>query len=97
MMILKDLKLESQNQKLQSCYQWKKLLWSSNWFRYKTIWEIRKLTTGQYEDHTAGCLLDYHYIKNDYRLIAVDLIRQKELDADPKVIHQIEFVWLLKM
>ena len=48
-------------------------------------------------DHTAGCLLDYHYIKNDYRLIAVDLIRQKELDADPKVIHQIEFVWLLKM
>ena len=35
--------------------------------------EIRKLTTGQGEDYTNGCLLDYDYIKNHYRLIAVDL------------------------
>ena len=27
---------------------------------------IRKLTTGQDEDYTAGCLLDYDYIKNQY-------------------------------
>ena len=26
----------------------------------------------------------------------VDLSRQKELDADPKAIQQIEFVWQLK-
>ena len=31
-----------------------------------------------------------------YRLIAVDLSRQKELDADPKAIQQIEFVGQLK-
>ena len=37
-----------------------------------------------------------HYIKNHYRLIAVDLSRQKELDADPKAIQQIEFVGQLK-
>ena len=37
-------------------------------------------------------LLDYGYIKNHYRLIAVDLSRQIELDADPKEILQIEFV-----
>ena len=30
------------------------------------------------------------------RLIAVDLSTQKELDADPKVIQQIEFVGQLK-
>ena len=47
------------------------------------------------------CLLqinssDYDYIKNHYRLIAVDLSRQKELDADPKAIEQIEFVRQLK-
>ena len=36
-------------------------------------------------------LLDYGYIKNHYRLIAVDLSRQIELDADPKEILQIEF------
>ena len=30
--------------------------------------EIRKLTTGQGEDYTTGCLLDYHYVKKNYRL-----------------------------
>ena len=49
--------------------------------------EIRKLTTGQGEDYTTGCLLGYSYIKNNYRLIAVDLSRQKELDNDPKAIQ----------
>ena len=41
-------------------------------------------------------LLGYDYIKNRYRLIAVDLSRQKELDADPKSIQQIELVGQLK-
>ena len=58
--------------------------------------EITKLTTGQGEDYTTGCLLDYDYIKNHYRLMAVDLSRQKELDAYPKSIQQIEFVGQLK-
>ena len=43
--------------------------------------EIRKLPTGQGEEYTTGCLLDY------YRLIATHLSRQKELDADPKAIQ----------
>ena len=58
--------------------------------------EIRKLTTGQSEDYTTVCILDYDYIKNHYILIATDLCRQKELDADPKAIQQIEFVGKLK-
>ena len=37
-------------------------------------------------------MLDYEYIKNHYRLIAVDLRRQKELNDDPNAIQQIEFV-----
>ena len=44
----------------------------------KRFEEIRKLTTGQVEDYNTGCLLDYDYIKNPYRLIAADLSRQKE-------------------
>ena len=48
------------------------------------------------EDYTTECLLDYDYIKSHYKLIAVGLSRQKELDADPKVIQQIEFVGQLK-
>ena len=34
--------------------------------------------------------------KKHYKLIAVDLSSQKELDADPKAIQQIEFVGKLK-
>ena len=39
--------------------------------------EIRKLATGQREYYTIGCLLDYEYIKNHYRLMAAALSRQK--------------------
>ena len=45
--------------------------------------EIRKLTIGQGEDYTTGCFLDHDYIKDHYRVKAVDLTRQKELDTDP--------------
>ena len=42
--------------------------------RYK---ETRKLTTGQGEAYATGVLLDYDYIKNHYKFIAVDLSRKK--------------------
>ena len=35
--------------------------------------EIRKTATGQGDDYTTGCLLDYQYFKDHYQLIAVDL------------------------
>ena len=41
--------------------------------------KIRKLTTQQGEDYGTRCSLDYDCIKNHYRLIAVNLSRQKEL------------------
>ena len=41
-------------------------------------------------------MLDYEYIKNYHRLIAVDLSKQKALDADPKAIQQKEFGEQLK-
>ena len=62
----------------------------------KRFEEIRKLTTGQGEDYTTGCLLDYDYVKSHYKLIAVDLSRQKELDVDPKAIQQTELIGQLK-
>ena len=40
--------------------------------------------------------MDYNFIKNHYRLIAVDLSWQKQLYTDPKPILQIEFVGQLK-
>ena len=41
-------------------------------------------------------MLRIAYYKNHYRIIAVELSRQKELDADSKAIQQIEFVGQLK-
>ena len=51
---------------------------------------------GKGKDHTAGSLLGYDYFKNHYKLIAVDLSKQKELDADPRAIQQIEFKYMLE-
>ena len=53
--------------------------------------EVRKIATRQADGCTTGCLLDYEYFKDHYQLIAVDLSQQKELDADPRAIQQIEF------
>ena len=53
--------------------------------------EVRKVSVGYGDDYTTGCLLDYAYFKDNYRLIAVDLSKQKALDADPKAIQQIIF------
>ena len=52
---------------------------------------IRKITTGEGHDYTTGCLLDYSYFKKYYKMIAVDVSKQQALDADPKVIQQIDF------
>ena len=56
---------------------------------------IRKLSTGKGDYYTTGCLLDYQYFKDNYQLIAVELSKQKELDADPRAIQQIEFYGML--
>ena len=57
----------------------------------KTYDNIRKIVTGQADDYT-GCLLDYIYFKNYYKMIVVDLGKQQALDADPKAIQQINFI-----
>ena len=53
--------------------------------------EVRKVSIGQDDDYTIGCLLDYAYFKDNYRLIFVDLNKQKALDADLKATQQIYF------
>ena len=50
---------------------------------------------GKGEDYITGYLLDYKYLKDHYQLIACDLGKQKELDADPRAIQQREFYCML--
>ena len=57
--------------------------------------ELNRVMIGKGEDYTKGSLLDFDYFKKHYRLVAVHLSKQKELDADPRAIQQIEFKYML--
>ena len=57
----------------------------------KTYENIRKIATGKGDDYTTGCLLDYPYLKENYKMIATDLSKQQAFDADPRKIQQINF------
>ena len=60
---------------------------------YLIIYEnIQKIATCQGDDYTTGCLLDYLYFKNYYKMIAMDLSKEQALDADPKLIQQINSI-----
>ena len=56
-----------------------------------TYENIIKGATGKGDDCTTGCLLDYTYFRDNYKMIAIDLSRQKALDADLRAIQQINF------
>ena len=56
-----------------------------------TYENMRKIATGEGDDYTTGCLLDYTYFKDNYKMIAVDLSKQQVLDADPTAIQQTNF------
>ena len=56
-----------------------------------TYENIRKIATGQGDDYTTGCLLDYSYFKDHYKMIAIDLSKQQALDAHPRAIQHINF------
>ena len=57
--------------------------------------ELKKVMIGKGEDYTTGSLLDYNYFDKHYNLVAVDLSKEKELDADLRAIQQTEFKYML--
>ena len=60
--------------------------------KIRTSDDIRKVATGQGDDYRTGCLIDYNYFKNYYKMIAMDLSKQA-FDGDPKAMLQINFYW----
>ena len=50
--------------------------------------EVRKVSIGQGDDDTTGCLLDYRYFKDNYRLTA--------FESDSRAIQQIIFTGKIK-
>ena len=53
--------------------------------------------TGQGQEWTTSCLLDYFYFKNYYKLIAKDSSKQQLLHTDPKVTQQIWCFWKTRL
>ena len=56
-----------------------------------SLWNFKRM-----EFYTTGCLLDFASFEKNYRLIAVDLSKQKALDADSRAIQQIIFTGKIK-
>ena len=56
-----------------------------------TYENVRKIATGQEDDYTTGCSLDYPYFKDSYKMIAIDLSKQQALDSNPRANQQINF------
>ena len=54
--------------------------------KFKTFENVRKIATGKGDDYTTGCLLDYPYFKENYKMAAIDLSKQQILDAYPIAI-----------
>ena len=60
----------------------------SNLRTYTSIW---KISIAQGDDYRTGCLLDYNYFKEHYKMIVIDLSKQQAIDSDPKAIQQVSF------
>ena len=43
------------------------------------------------DDYSTGCLLNYSYFINYYKMTPIDLSEQETLDGDLKVIQQVSF------
>ena len=56
-----------------------------------TYENIGKIATGQGDDYTPGCLLNYPYFKETYKMIPIDLSKQQALDADTRANQKINF------
>ena len=57
----------------------------------RTYDNICKIVTGQVDDYRTGCLLDYNYFKEHYKMVSIDLSKQQQHDTDPKAIQEVNF------
>ena len=55
--------------------------------------KIRKISTGQGDDYTAGFWLDFAYFEKKYRLIAADLSKKKSFRSWFKSNSTNYFYW----
>ena len=61
----------------------------------KTYENIRKITTGQGDNYTTGCLLNYSYFTENCNIIAIDLSTQQVPNGNPRAIQEIQLCFSL--
>ena len=49
--------------------------------------KIEQIATDVGDHYTTGCLLDFNYFKNYYKMIAIDLSKQQAIGSDPKALQ----------
>ena len=52
---------------------------------------IQKIATCEAVDYRNGCLLDYNYFKNYYKMMEIKSSKQQALDDNPKAIQKVNF------
>ena len=52
-----------------------------------TYESIKKIATDHGDVYTTGCLLDYPYFRDNYKITKIDLSKHQALDADLKAIY----------
>ena len=52
-----------------------------------TYESIKKIATGHGDVYTTGCLLDYPYFRDNYKITKIDLSKHQALDADLNAIY----------
>ena len=58
---------------------------------FRKYTNLRDVLIGSGDDYTVGSLLDFKYFRDNYKIIAFDLSKQKVLDAYPRAVQQINF------
>ena len=61
-------------------------------FNQRVKINIPKIKAEQRDVYTTGCPQDYNYFKYYYKMIGIDLSKQKALDDDSKAIQYISFI-----
>ena len=83
---IRVLSSECRNKRLQY-YDWWKNFFDQPIKMIKQHMKIlEKIDTGQRDDYTTGCFLDYTYFRDYYKMIAIDLSKQQAINFDPKAI-----------
>ena len=92
----KVLYIKNWNKRFQCINWWKIFFWCAREKKEEEEEAYEKIIeTGKNNDHTTGNLLDYKYFSKHYKLIAIDLSKQIELE-NPDLKQQTNFIGKLK-